>query len=95
MKTMVVFIEKWGCERVKEGWKGLLFCPPTSCLSCMPTMPCPPFAEKKDKKSAEMGPRTQCQLALYFKILVPAGTRIKFLSAGLKIGVPAGTVLKN
>ena len=28
MKTMIVFIEKWGCQRVKEGWKGLLFCPP-------------------------------------------------------------------
>jgi hypothetical protein len=30
-----------------------------------------------------------------FKILVLAGTRIKFLSAGLKIGVSADTVLKN
>ena len=54
-----------------------------------------PFAEKKTKKSAEMGPRTQCWPALCFKILVPAGTRIKFLSAGIKIGVPTGTVLKN
>jgi hypothetical protein len=54
-----------------------------------------PFAEKKIKKSAEMGPRTQCWPTLCFKILMPAGTWIKFLSAGLKIGVPAGTVLKN
>jgi hypothetical protein len=53
-----------------------------------------PFA-KKDKKSAEMGPGTQCRPTLCFKILVPAGTRIKFFSADLKIGVPAGTVLKN
>ena len=54
-----------------------------------------PFAKKKDKKNAEMGPGTQCRLALCFKILVSAGTRIKFLSADLKIGVLAGTVLKN
>jgi hypothetical protein len=52
-------------------------------------------AEKKNKNCAESGPGTQCRLALCFKILVPAGTRIKFLSAGLKIGVPAGIVLKN
>jgi hypothetical protein len=50
-----------------------------------------PFAEKNDKKSAESGPGP----ALCFKILVPADTRIKSCSAGLKIGVSAGTVLKN
>jgi hypothetical protein len=51
-----------------------------------------PFVEKKKKKkkSAKSGPGTQC-----FKILVPVGTRIKKRSADLKIGVPAGTVLKN
>ena len=37
MKTMVVFIEKGGCERVKEGWKGLLFClPPAASRACQP-----------------------------------------------------------
>jgi hypothetical protein len=54
-----------------------------------------PFAKKKDKKSAEMAPGTQCQPALCFKILVLVDTRIKFLSADLKIGVPADIVLKN
>ena len=94
MKTMVVFIEKGGCKRVKEGWKGLLFCPPPAasraCQSCLI-----PFCWKKDKKSAEMGPGTQCRLALCFKILVSVGTWIKLVSAGLKIGVSTGTVLKN
>ena len=28
LKTMVVFIEDGGCQRVNEGWKGLIFCPP-------------------------------------------------------------------
>jgi hypothetical protein len=50
---------------------------------------------EKNKNCAENGPGTQCWPALCFKILVLAGTRIKFLSAGLKIGVPVGTVLKN
>jgi hypothetical protein len=39
---------------------------------------------EKNKNCAESGPGT-----------VPDGTWIKYLCAGLKIGVPAGIVLKN
>ena len=63
--------------------------PPAASRACQPCFV--PFAKKRQKKSAEMGPGT----ALCLKIIVPAGTRIKFLSADLKIGVSAGTVLKN
>ena len=55
MKTMLVFTEKWGCERVQEGWKGLLFCPPPAASrACQPCLV--PLCWKKDKKSAEIGP---------------------------------------
>jgi hypothetical protein len=77
MKTMVVFIEKGGVSKGQKGVEGAAFLPPTSCLTCMPAMPCPPLLKKRQKKSAESGLGTQCRPALCFKILVPAGTRIK------------------
>ena len=79
----------------QRGVEGAAFLPPHQLSLVHANHALSPFAEKKDKKNAEMGPGTQCWLALCFKILVSAGTRIKFLSAGLKIGVLAGTVLKN
>ena len=70
MKNMVVFIEKWGCERVKEGWKGLLFCPPPAasraCQPCLVSL-----CWKKDKKN-------KCRNGS--RDTVTASTRIKFFS---------------
>ena len=84
-----------GVWKGQRGVEGATFLPPpTTSRACQPCL-VPLCWKKKTKKSAKMGPRTQCWPALCFKILVPAGTRIKFLSAGLKIGVPAGTVLRN
>jgi hypothetical protein len=49
MKTMVVFIEKGGCQKVKEGWKGLLFAP-HQLPHVYASHALSPFAEKKTKK---------------------------------------------
>ena len=49
MKTMVVFIKKWECQRVKEGWKGLLFCP-HQLSHVHANHALSPFTEKKTKK---------------------------------------------
>ena len=94
LKTMVVFIEKQGCQRVNEEWKGLIvFPPPIATRTCQPCLVS--LRWKKDKKNAESGSGTQCRLALCFKILELASIRIKNWSASLKIKVLASTVLKN